>query len=80
MILVKLQPDRKGLDEMTQRVSRAVASPRSFQDVTFHIKCSIGVAVYPDKASSLDELLKKADQAMYSVKKQKKHGVAYCSG
>lgn len=34
----------------------------------FHITSSIGVALYPDNGSSIDELLKCADMAMYRVK------------
>ena len=52
-------------------------NPRTFNGVTVSVKASIGVSVYPDHAQNLHGLLKAADQAMYEIKKQGKHGAAY---
>lgn len=35
----------------------------------FHMSASIGVAVYPDDANETEDILKKADSAMYAAKK-----------
>ncbi len=47
----------------------------SFPDV--RITASIGVAVYPADASSAQELLERADAAMYHAKRNGRDGVAY---
>jgi diguanylate cyclase (GGDEF)-like protein len=47
----------------------------SFPDV--RITASIGVAVYPADASSAQELLERADAAMYHAKRTGRDGVAY---
>lgn len=43
------------------------------------LTASFGVASYPDHASSQEELIQKADRAMYSVKDALKNGVALAS-
>jgi len=43
-------------------------------DVAYHL--SIGVSVYPDNGETADELLKKADAAMYRVKEMNENPVA----
>jgi len=41
------------------------------------ISASIGIAIYPSDASTADELLKKADQAMYAAKHQGRNQYSY---
>ena len=36
-----------------------------------HIKPSLGISIYPDHGTSFEELLRKADHAMYEAKKEK---------
>lgn len=40
----------------------------------YQIGISIGVSRYPDDATDLDGLMKKADEAMYLIKNQGKAG------
>jgi diguanylate cyclase (GGDEF)-like protein/PAS domain S-box-containing protein len=40
----------------------------SIDNVSFHITCSIGVAVYPRDGQTVEEILKHADLAMYKAK------------
>ena len=42
-----------------------------------YISFSIGIALYPDDASNLEDLLKKADQAMYAAKQQGRNRSCY---
>jgi len=43
------------------------------------VTCSIGISCFPDDATSMEELIKDADKAMYSIKKEHKEGVAFYS-
>jgi diguanylate cyclase (GGDEF)-like protein/PAS domain S-box-containing protein len=57
---------------IAQSVARRILDDmlRSFvlDGMAFSIQCSIGVALYPQDGSTLDELIKQADTAMYRVK------------
>lgn len=81
-------PARLGGDEFTIILNNAslddiknVASyinkhtdiPIVSNNITINISTSIGISIFPDFASNLDELLKQADIAMYKVKKNGKN-------
>jgi len=46
---------------------------------SIHLSCSIGISCYPQDATNMDELIKDADRAMYSIKKTSKEGAAFYS-
>jgi diguanylate cyclase (GGDEF)-like protein len=54
------------------KIFEAVSMPIYFEKHKIMITVSIGVAVYPESGQAADLLLKHADEAMYSAKKQKK--------
>ncbi|MGZ5008846.1 MAG: diguanylate cyclase domain-containing protein, partial [Methylobacter sp.] len=47
-----------------------LVEPFSLDGKLVHISVSIGITLYPEDATTLDELLKNADQAMYAAKDQ----------
>jgi diguanylate cyclase (GGDEF)-like protein len=51
------------------RLLAAMAEPVLIEDKRFNVGLSIGLAVYPHDADSLDMLMHKADAALYEVKK-----------
>ncbi|MBI1363231.1 MAG: diguanylate cyclase [Proteobacteria bacterium] len=51
-----------------ERVVKAIREPFSIGGKRVEIATSVGVACYPDDGKTLDELVKAADSAMYSVK------------
>lgn len=67
------------LEELAQDILDSISIPRTFKNTTFTIHASIGISIYPDQATTLADLLQKADQTMYSIKKQKKHGYRFYS-
>ena len=54
---------------LAARILAALRRPFSLQGHTFHVDVSLGIAVYPRNADTIDDLLKCADIAMYGVKK-----------
>ena len=42
-------------------------------DTKHNVTCSIGISVYPDNSTDLDELIDKADKALYTSKKKGKN-------
>ncbi|MEJ1377183.1 MAG: diguanylate cyclase [Candidatus Sedimenticola sp. (ex Thyasira tokunagai)] len=64
--------------EVSQRIIDTISKPFSILDAECHIGCSIGIALYPMHADSLDELIKCADEAMYDVKGSGKNSYHIC--
>jgi diguanylate cyclase (GGDEF)-like protein len=61
---------------------RRIVREHSFQaeGLSLNLKVSLGVAMYPQDANSLSELLQKADEALYRAKKRGKDCVVPFSG
>lgn len=57
------------------RVIEHLTRPIELRDQSFVIGTSIGIALFPDHATSADGLVKCADTAMYVVKKESKNGL-----
>ncbi|GGX92611.1 hypothetical protein GCM10007160_20130 [Litchfieldella qijiaojingensis] len=54
--------------QCTRRLQETLDTPFLAKEQTFHLEVSIGIACYPDHASSASELLQHADIAMYQAK------------
>ncbi len=54
------------LDDVAQKLLSAMSEPFLLGDSQVFISCSIGIAVFPDDASSLSDLVRNTDQAMYA--------------
>jgi diguanylate cyclase (GGDEF)-like protein/PAS domain S-box-containing protein len=61
------------LKEFAGRILSSLVTSFQEEDIRIHISASIGIAIYPEHAGSLQELLKSADTAMYEAKKQGKN-------
>ncbi len=56
------------LEELRHKIGAALQEPLTWQGTTLQVGASIGLAVYPRDGESAQELVAKADQAMYEVK------------
>jgi diguanylate cyclase (GGDEF)-like protein/PAS domain S-box-containing protein len=71
-------PDVALLEDVTlvgEKVLQEVRQPFIMRAVSCTLGASIGVAAYPDHGETADELISRADKAMYQVKKNGKGGV-----
>jgi predicted signal transduction protein with EAL and GGDEF domain len=79
---VIITPDNcEGAAAISERILKAVAR-RVFDDGkggTFHLTISIGQATYPNHAVTEQELIKKADLALYQGEEQGRNRVCYAS-
>jgi predicted signal transduction protein with EAL and GGDEF domain len=61
-----------GADEVGQMVERRliplIRQAHVVEGHELHVSCSVGVALYPDDGLDLDELMRRADAAMYEAK------------
>jgi diguanylate cyclase (GGDEF)-like protein/PAS domain S-box-containing protein len=75
-ILVEQTKGRADLVNIAGKIIQAISETITTGGHKCSVSASVGIAVYPDHASELDILLKKADTAMYEAKRQGRGG--YC--
>lgn len=60
--------DATAVEHLATRLTKALEQPYRIGDTTLRCAASIGLALYPQNASTLTGLLREADQAMYRAK------------
>lgn len=60
-------------ERIQQKLKQPIHVPGGEQ---FNISCSIGISIYPENGKNADDLLKRADTALYTVKENGKNGFA----
>lgn len=66
--------DEDRAEKLAQRILQEIACPYVFQEETFYVTGSLGLAMYPQDGSDMDSLLSKVDTAMYHAKETKETG------
>jgi diguanylate cyclase (GGDEF)-like protein len=64
--------DKSNLHPFLNRLSHEIENLNYLKEIKGHISASMGVAIYPSDAETLDNLIAIADRNMYDNKKQKK--------
>jgi diguanylate cyclase (GGDEF)-like protein len=67
-ILLPGLSDQLSIDQLAQRSLEAMSAPFQVFDELVQTSASIGIAMAPDHGDSYDELLSRADEAMYRAK------------
>lgn len=68
-----------GVEQIAQRILDDLKIPFEVGNFAIHVTTSIGVSLFPSDDTSYDELLRKADLAMYQAKENGRNGYAfYC--
>lgn len=77
-LLLENVPDDRALVELVQRVIDAVAAPMTVgNDVVVAVSASAGLATCAEDVTGADDLLRRADMAMYRAKLRGKQQVAH---
>ncbi|MBI1424314.1 MAG: EAL domain-containing protein [Gammaproteobacteria bacterium] len=69
--------DLGGVERIAQAILQKLAAPFQLGIETVYISASIGITLYPNDATGIEELLKNADQAMYAAKNQGRNRFSY---
>jgi len=69
-VLVTDLPTIEGLASVLQKILHALSQAFDLAADQVFVSASIGVTIYPDDASQIDDLLKQADQALYVAKSE----------
>ncbi|WP_420933102.1 EAL domain-containing protein [Alteromonas sp. A081] len=77
VIVIEEVENDDDLSSFVGQVIEAVETPISLSSEVLRVSCSIGVAFYPDDAPEPADLIKQADVAMYTAKKDTLNGFAY---
>ncbi|MBT0894985.1 EAL domain-containing protein [Geobacter hydrogenophilus] len=64
---------------MGQKILKALAAPFNIDTYELFVTASIGISLYPSDGDNLDQLVKKADIAMYCVKGEGRNNVQFYS-
>ncbi|MET0266385.1 MAG: EAL domain-containing protein [Duganella sp.] len=64
-------------ERIAQTIVSSLQQPFALEDAEPSVSASIGISVFPADASSPDELLRHADQAMYAAKKNRRCRYGY---
>ncbi|MTI55357.1 sensor domain-containing diguanylate cyclase [Geosporobacter ferrireducens] len=66
-------------EKAAKRILEELASPFQFQERSIYVSPSIGISIYPMDGLDIESLIKKADDAMYAVKKKGKNNYQFYS-
>lgn len=75
-------PYNKGtfaLEPLINQVLATIGKPFRLADEQHVLSASLGISVYPDDASSVEEMLRHADSAMYKAKQEAANSYSYFS-
>jgi diguanylate cyclase (GGDEF)-like protein/PAS domain S-box-containing protein len=76
-IIVNELNDNDSLDQLLQNVLQKLSEPFQLDNEVVYITVSIGITFYPNDGEEMEDLLKNADQAMYSAKAAGRNRFSY---
>jgi diguanylate cyclase (GGDEF)-like protein/PAS domain S-box-containing protein len=68
---------RKVIEKVDLPIAVSAKSEREGDALEAGVSASVGIAIYPRDGVEIDDLIKKADEAMYAIKNNGKHGCAF---
>jgi diguanylate cyclase (GGDEF)-like protein/PAS domain S-box-containing protein len=63
--------------QIAQRLLASLRAPYLVDALELNVSCSIGIAMFPDDAADMDELMRHADAAMYQAKASGRDGIYF---
>lgn len=76
-LIINRSMDRNDLSQYLDRLRKTLARVITIDHKEFFIRASFGITVFPDDGSDINELLKKADIALYKAKSSRKSGIMF---
>ncbi|GAK51569.1 sensory box/GGDEF family protein [Candidatus Moduliflexus flocculans] len=70
-IILNALHDATDVIKIAQKIRKAVAQPCLIQKHSLYVTISLGISLYPDDGNDVENLVKKADMAMYAAKEEK---------
>jgi diguanylate cyclase (GGDEF)-like protein/PAS domain S-box-containing protein len=76
-IILLAHSDAEEAEQLALHVQETVIEPVLYENHIIHTTVSIGISLYPDHGTELEQLVQYADIAMYRVKEQGKNGMLF---
>lgn len=67
------------LSNLARQITRMMEKPLQLDEASYSLSLSIGVSVFPDDASSEDELMRNADVALFKAKQEGRNRIHFFS-
>jgi diguanylate cyclase (GGDEF)-like protein len=80
VVVIAENSDPANVQKVAKRIVQALGQPMMIDKLSVGIGASVGIARYPDDARSEDELLRKADSALYRAKARSRGDVCFYEG
>ena len=80
VVLLEDVDDPKGAVNVADKILRTIARPLHLEKEKVAVGASIGIAFFPYDGNTAEELLSKADAAMYCAKRDQAHGYRLAPG
>jgi len=77
VVLLENVKSRKSINRVCEKIIQMFGTEFLINDISVHVKGSIGVSVYPEDGTVIETILENADIAMYRVKESQKNGFLY---
>jgi len=71
--------DRDAIDQAAHKIIEECSRPVTLEGKECVLGLSMGIAVYPDDGGIIDDLVNRADSAMYRIKHRNKNGYSFYS-
>src|SRR5690606_23055535 len=77
IIILSELDDAGNIERVAESIRLSLSEPFRLKNEVAYISASIGITLYPDDATEMEDLLKNADQAMYAAKDGGRNRFAY---
>lgn len=77
IILLTSVKDRNDVSTLADKILKSIIAPFQLRDHEFFITTSMGLCIYPDDGEDTDDIVKKADIAMYHAKSMGRNNVQF---
>lgn len=79
-VLLECPADKESVGKVAQDFISCLNEPFSFADIECRVGATIGISLFPEDAKCAVDLVRKADEAMYKVKRDNCNRFAFCYG
>ena len=79
VILLSGISDKKDISRIATNIIESISQPITLGDDEFFTSISIGITLFPENSSTVSDLLKNADQAMYAAKQNGRNCFSFFS-